>query len=276
MASIFPRSDNVKNPVKRKLREGGCSIGSWITIASPTIAELMGNIGFEWLGIDCEHAAIGLESTQVLMQAMAGTCATPIVRVATNDHVMIKRVLDMGADGIMVPMVNSAAEAEQAVRATRFPPRGVRGVGLARAHGYTVENRAEYLNEMDEEVLLIIQCEHRDSVKSIGEILKVDGYDGIFVGHDDMAASMGLLGHPEHPDVVSAIETVLKAAKNAGVAVGIPARTAEETQMRLEQGFRFIQLGVDVLYLGDGCKEKCRDMCRRGYGHALIESAPQL
>jgi len=266
----------VKNRVKQKLNEGGCSIGSWITIASPTIAELMGNIGFDWLGIDCEHAAIGLESTQTLMQAMAATCAMPLVRVATNDHVMIKRVLDMGANGIMVPMVNSAEEAENAVRATHFPPRGVRGVGLARAHGYTIEKRAEYLNRMDDEILLIIQCEHRESVKNIDEILKVNGYDGIFIGPDDMAASMGLLGHPEHPDVVSAIESVLKAANNAGVPIGIPARTAEETQMRLEQGFKFIQLGVDVLYLGDGCKDKCRDMCRRGYGHALVESAPQL
>lgn len=259
----------MKNIVKQKLIEGECSIGSWITIASPTVAEIMGGAGFDWLGIDAEHGAIGLESVQILMQAMAATPAMPIVRVAWNDRVLIKRVLDMGAPGLMVPMVNTAEEAKMAVKATRFPPRGVRGVGLARAHGYTIENRAEYLSRMDEEILLTIQCEHYEAVRNIGEILAVDGVDGIFMGPDDLAASIGHLGHPEHPEVVLAIESVLKAARNAGVPVGIPARTPDETQMRLEQGFKFVQLGVDVLYLGDGCRGKCRAMRGKGYGNAL-------
>jgi len=255
----------MSNPVKTKLIEGGYSVGSWITIASPTVAELMGGIGFDWLGIDGEHGAIGLESIQLLMQAMAGSPAVSLVRVATNDHILVKRVLDLGAQGVMVPMVNSAEQAEMAVRASRFPPRGVRGVGLSRAHGYSVEDRTDRLRQAEADTLLAIQIEHVDAVARIEEILRVDGVDLLFLGPEDLAASMGYLGRPEHPDVEATLSRVLAAAQRNGVPAGIPTRTVAETENRLEQGYRFIQLGVDVLYLGDSCRERCRELRRLGY-----------
>jgi len=265
----------MNNVVKKKLAEGDYSIGSWITIASPTVAEIMGGAGFDWLGIDGEHGAIGLESIQVLMQTMAATPAMPLVRVAANDRVLIKRVLDLGASAIMVPMVNSAAEAEMAVRATRFPPRGVRGVGLARAHGYSLEDRAEYLKEADGEILVAIQIEHTEAVSRIDEIVKVEGVDVVFLGPEDLAASLGYLGRPDHPVVADALEVVLRAAKRAGVPAGIPAVSVEEAEARLEEGYRFIQLGVDVLYLGDSCRQRCRRLRQLGYGRGFAPSARQ-
>jgi len=239
------------NRLKRDLAAGKVCLGCTLTINSPVIAELMSHIGFDWLWIETEHTSLSVEAALTMQQATNGAPISTVVRVPWNDKTMIKRVLDTGPDGVIVPLVNSREEAEAAVRAMKYPPWGERGAGLSRAQCYGL-HMEEYLKTADEEVTTILMIEHIKAVENIDEILSVKGVDSIMIGALDLSGSMGLLGQTSHPRVEEAVQTVLAASKKAGVPCGIIAVGPEAANDRIRQGFTNIILGIDILYLVAG------------------------
>ena len=232
-------------------------IGSWITLAHPAIAEIMCKAGFDWLAVDLEHSSITIKEAEELIRVIDLSGVKPFVRLTANDPNLIKRVMDSGAKGLIVPMVNSAEEARLAVSATYYPPFGTRGVGLARAQGYGadfstykdwIENRGP---------TLIVQIEHIEAVNCIEEILSVDGVDGYIVGPYDLSASMGFPGQFDRDDVQSAIQTVHSAAKKLGVPGGIHIiePNPEELKVTLEKGSEFVAYSLDVRMLDTACRQ---------------------
>lgn len=178
--------------------------------------------GVDFLVIDTEHGAINVESVQAIIQAMAGTDVVPIVRLAGSQRVFANKILDTGPMGIIVPMVSSREDAQATVSAALYPPEGTRGIGLGRAQGYELDRREEYLKVANDEMLVVVQAEHRDGVEHIEEIVSTPGIDLIFLGPADLAGSMGYRAQPGHPDVAKAIARVAQAARRARVPVGIP------------------------------------------------------
>lgn len=240
----------MKNPVKKAIRQNKVTIGSWLQIGSNITAEIMAKSGFDWLVIDTEHGGIDLETGIQMMQAMKGTDCVPFVRVPQNDTIYIRRFLDAGAYGIIVPRVNSGAEAEMAVRACKYPPLGERGIGMGRAHNYGAGFK-EYLNSANKEIVLILQIEHIDAVKNINEIVETPGIDGVFIGPYDLSGSMGLLGKLDHPEIKKALRTTFLAAKKAGLVAGmhVVSPSIEQVRKYIKDGCRFIALGMDTIFL---------------------------
>ena len=243
--------------IKDLFRDGKISIGSWISMAHVSIAEILASAGYDWVVIETEHTAIDVSEVLRLIVAIEGRGAIPLVRLAWNDPIQAKAVMDSGAAGILVPMVNTKADAELAVSSIKYPPMGLRGVGLARAQGYGVA-LDEYVRNANRDGLLMVQIEHIDAVKNIDEILSVPGIDGTFIGPYDLSLSMGLAGQLQHPDVEVAKQHVLEATKTHGLAPGIhlvhPDTAAEDLRKCAELGYRFIALGTDILFLGDSCR----------------------
>lgn len=224
-------------------------VGVWVCAGSPTAAEICAGSGVDWLLIDSEHAPNGLESILAQLHAVQGYTATPMVRAPHGDPALIKQYLDLGVQNLLVPMVNSAADAEAVVRAVRYPPRGIRGVGsaLARASRW---NRVEgYLQRADELISLFIQIETGEAVHNIDEILAVDGIAGVFVGPSDLAASLGVLGEQDHPDVVAAVDLVISRARAAGIPVGVNAFVPALADRYIAAGVDFILVAADVSLL---------------------------
>ena len=232
---------------KPRLLRGDRLIGSVVTLPSPSVVEMLADVGFDWVFIDMEHGPLDLLVTQGILQATGTSCAG-VVRVPGNDVVWIKRVLDLGCDGIIVPQVNTAAEAEYAVAAARYPPAGVRGVGAGRAQRYG-RGIAEYVETATERIAVIVQVETVTAVKNVRDITAVPGLDGILIGPSDLSASMGLIGQVTHPSVVESIATVKSVCKERGTSLGIFAATAERAQDYLDQGFTLVAVGVDTLLL---------------------------
>ncbi len=226
--------------------------GMWVCTGSPLVAEIAAGSGLDWLLIDMEHAPNGLESVLAQLQAAAAYPITPLVRVPSNDAVIIKQVLDLGAQNILVPMVNSAADAEAAVQAVRYPPRGRRGVGSALGRSARWNRVDGYLADGDDHVALFVQVETADAVTAAAEIAAVDGVDGVFVGPSDLAASMGLLGAQTHPDVVAAVRSAFEAVRAAGKPVGVNAFDPAAADAYIEAGVSFILVGADVALLARG------------------------
>ena len=247
-----------RNLVKEKLKAGQLTFGGWITIPHPALAEVMALSGFEFLVIDVEHGAISAESVQTLIQAMAATEVVPLVRLAGSQRMFVNQILDTGPGGVIIPMVNSREAAEEAVRAVRYPPEGARGIGLGRAQGYNDGQRKDYLKVANELMLAAVQIEHRDAVAHVEEIVTLPGIDLIFIGPSDLSASMGHRDQPGHPEVTKAIEKVVRIARRAQVPLGIPIGTPEEVAVRVRQGFQFLHLGLDSVYLMEACRESCR------------------
>jgi 2-keto-3-deoxy-L-rhamnonate aldolase RhmA len=239
-----------KNRVKEMLRAGQATVGVFVGVGHPEVAEIMAHVGFDWIVFDMEHGPLGIETVQSMIQATSGTDTVPLVRVAWNDPVLIKRALDIGAYGLVIPWVNTRDEALKAVRACKYPTAGIRGVGPRRASKYGLEIK-DYLAMADEEIMVIVQIEHIDAVNNIDEILSVDGVDASFIGPWDLSASMGLLRElPElHPKVTEAINKVLEAGKRTGVPAGIYAGSVESANDYIAQGFQFVALTTDVSYL---------------------------
>ena len=190
----------------------------WVCSGSPLVAELCAGSGLDWLLVDAEHSPNGLESILAQLQAVHGYPVHTLVRPPVNDTVVIKQYLDLGVQNLLIPMVNSAAEAEAAVAATRYPPHGVRGVGSALARAARWNRVPDYLARAGETISVTVQIESTAAVDAVEDILAVDGVDAIFLGPSDLAASMGLLGQQEHPEVRAAVEHCLAAAKAAGKA----------------------------------------------------------
>jgi 2-dehydro-3-deoxyglucarate aldolase/4-hydroxy-2-oxoheptanedioate aldolase len=237
-----------KNRTLSLLREGKPAFGMFQGMASIAVSEILADNAFDWILIDMEHGQMGIETAGNLFKAISRGGPTPLVRVAGNDQAIIKRALDAGAMGVMVPLVNSPEEALRAVQYCRYPPQGTRGLGPGRASLYGI-HMARYVETANEEILVMVQAEHKDAVDRIDEIVRVSGVDMIFVGPFDMACSMGHAGNPGHPEVEKAIARVLDATLKAGRIPGIFCMNVESALKRVEQGFKFVAMGLDSLYL---------------------------
>lgn len=224
-------------------------VGLWACSGSPVMAEIVAGSGVDWVLIDAEHSPNGLESILAQLYAVSAYPVAPVVRVPIGDPVVIKQVLDLGAQNLLVPMVDSAEEAAGLVRAVRYPTGGVRGVGASLARSSRWNRVPGYLANASSTVSLTVQVESAASVAAVDEILAVDGVDAIFVGPADLAASMGRLGEPSHPEVVDAVLTALRAAVAAGKPAGVNAFVPEEAERYLAAGASFVAVGADVAIL---------------------------
>lgn len=236
------------------LDEGRHLAGMWVCSSSPVAAEIAAASGMQWVLIDAEHSPIGLETTTSLLRAMNGYPATPVVRVPVNDRVVIKQFLDLGAQNLLVPMVDTEADAEAAVAAVRYPPRGVRGVGSALARASRWNAVDGYLSRAEESLSLTVQIESATAVDNAAAIAAVDGIDQVFVGPSDLAASMGLLGQQTHPEVTDAVARTFEAVRAAGKPVGVNAFDPDQVRKYLEAGASFVLVGADVGLMMNGAR----------------------
>ena len=226
--------------------------GMWASSGSALVAEICAGSGLDWLLIDTEHSPNGLESTLAQLQAVAASPITPVVRAPIGDVVAIKQLLDLGAQNLLIPMVSTAEEARALVAAVRYPPRGVRGVGSALARAARWNRVDDYLGRADEFVSLFVQIETLAAVDAAAEIASVDGIDGVFVGPADLSASMGMLGHPTHPDVVAQVMRTFDAVRAAGKPVGVNAFDPATANAYVAAGATFVLVGADVTLLARG------------------------
>lgn len=227
-------------------------IGMWLVSGSPVAAEIVAGSGLDLLLIDGEHSANSLESIQVQLQIAAAHPVAPLVRVPIGDPVVIKQYLDLGVQNLLVPMVESAEQAEQVVRAVHYPPRGVRGVGSALARGARWNRVEEYLARASETISLVAQIESAAAVDRAADIIAVEGVDSVFLGPSDLAASMGVIGQQEHPDVVAAVEHCIRLAKAAGKPVGVNAFSPATADRYIAVGVDYVFVGADVSVLARG------------------------
>lgn len=228
-------------------------LGTMVTLTTPAVSEILATAGFDWLFIDGEHGPFETGDIQAILQAV-GNRVPCVVRIPTIDETYIKRTLDLGATGIVLPQVNTAEEAERTLRFSRYAPQGSRGVGLARAHGYGLSFR-EYMETANETVAVIVQAEHFKAVENIESIVKVPGIDAVLIGPYDLSASLGKMGQLDDPAVVEAVEHVTQTCMNAGMPLGIFGISAEAVRPYIEKGYTLIITGVDTMMLGESAKE---------------------
>jgi 4-hydroxy-2-oxoheptanedioate aldolase len=237
--------DLPKNAFKKAIREGRQQIGLWVSLASPYCAELVAGSGFDWLLIDGEHSPNAPTTVISQLQAVAAYPVTAIVRPAWNDKVLIKRYLDIGTQSFLVPYVQNVEEAQAAVAAIRYPPRGVRGVaGTTRASGFG--RMADYAKHAEEELCMLVQIETREGLDNLDAIARVDGVDGVFIGPADLAAGLGHLGDQAHPEVQSAIQDAIKRIRSHKKPAGILATDEPSTRRYIEWGTTFTAVGLDA------------------------------
>lgn len=231
-------------------------IGSWITLAHPAIAEIMAKSGFDWLAVDLEHSVITISEAEQLIRVIDLCHVKPYVRLTANDPNLIKRVMDAGAHGIIVPMVNSAQEAQAAIDAVQYPPYGSRGVGLARAQGYGA-NFHEYSKWLVKHAQVIVQIEHINALDELENIFSVPGISGYMIGPYDLSASMGLAGQFEHPSYLSAVSTIHSIARKLNIPGGIHIVEPDLNQLKscLAEGYQFIAYSVDTRMLDIACRK---------------------
>lgn len=234
--------------------DGPALLGLWQALANPYTAEICAGAGFDWLLFDGEHAPNTLQTLVSQLQAVSSYPVEPIARVPVADPAIIKQYLDIGFRTLLAPMIDSAEQAERAVAATRFPPRGIRGVASAtsRASGFGA-NRA-YLAKAHETISLIVQIESKAGVAAIEDIAAVEGVDALFIGPGDLAASLGHLGDPMHSDVQDVISAAIARIKAAGKPAGIFAVSIEDARARMQSGVRFVSIGADVVLLSNGAR----------------------
>jgi 4-hydroxy-2-oxoheptanedioate aldolase len=224
-------------------------------LGSPTVAELLAHSGFDWLVIETEHSALDAAEVQHMLMAMNGTNAVPIVRVQSSDPVFIQRALDMGAMGIVVPLVKSVAEAQQVVAATRFPPHGTRSFGPLRAGHFTFDSQ-DYFERANDNILTILILETKGALDSLDAIAALPGIDGLYVGEYDLSLSLGL--NPMHlplQEVDAVIERLLAVARATGIAAGIGVGTPDQLRRRQDQGFTLLGYGPDYIMLAKAARE---------------------
>ena len=234
-----------ENRFKARLRAGETQWGLWSSLTSPVAAEALSLVGFDWMLFDTEHSPIEIASLQPILQAAATGTASAVARPAWNDKVLIKKLLDIGVQTLLVPFVETPEEAQAAVRATRYPPEGIRGVaGSTRASRYgTVP---DYLKRANGEVCVLVQIETAQAMSGLEEIAAVEGVDGVFIGPSDLSASMGFLGNPAHPDVQEAIRTAAQRIVAAGKVPGILATNGDDAIRYRDWGYRFVAAAVDI------------------------------
>ena len=238
--------------IRARLQKGDLLIGTVISISAPEVAEIMAEVGYDWLFIDSEHASFNPQAAQGILQAVDHRCPC-VIRIPSNTEVWIKKALDIGAAGVIAPGVNSAAEAEQIVRLCKYPPRGTRGVGIGRAHGYGLKFK-EYVANANDRIAVIVQAENTNAIKNIFEIVKVPDIDAVLIGPYDLSASMGKMGNLNDAEIQAAMARILEACRDAGVPVGIFADSARSAAPFIQQGYTLIAIGTDCLHMAQGAK----------------------
>ena len=238
------------NHFKRALREGRPQIGLWSHLCSPISTEILGQCGFDWIVLDMEHSPNELPHILSQLQALKDSPTMPVVRPPWNDMVTFKRLLDVGAQTLVVPYIQNAEEARNAVAYTRYPPHGVRGyAGAPRASGYG--RVKDYAKRCSEEICLLLQIETVEGLKHLEEIANVDGVDGVFIGPGDLSADMGHLGNPKHPEVVAAVDDAFRRIRACGKAPGILIGDESLAKHFIEVGGLFVAVGADQNLLRD-------------------------
>lgn len=242
----------MNNILRKKIKNGELTLGSWITIGHPNVAEILSNVGFDWLVIDIEHNPIDISMVQTLIMTIQSKGVAAFVRVSKNEEVVIKHVLDAGADGIIVPMVCSETDARQAIDYAKYPPMGKRGVGLARAQQYGT-NFESYKKWVSEDLIVIAQIEHVDAIDNLESIIRVDGIDGTIIGPYDLSGSLGKPGAFDDFDVKIALEKYTKVCKDKNFPMGfhVVNTNPQKIQEKIDEGYRFIAYGTDFLFMGD-------------------------
>lgn len=240
--------------IRSKLRDGQVSLGSWIQIPHPSIAEILGQSGYDWIAVDMEHGSIGHHQLPDLFRALELGNTLPLARLAQGASKDCKAVLDAGAGGVIVPMVETAEQLELAARACRWPPAGTRGVGFSRANLFG-RNFDSYGREA-QHPLLVAQIEHVRAVENLREILQVRGLDAIIVGPYDLSASMGLTAQFDHPQFKATLETIRSTADECGIASGVHVvdPSAEALHSAVQNGSRFIAYSIDAVFLDKACR----------------------
>ncbi len=232
------------NKFKQALKNNKPQIGIWSSLSSHIVAEILAHAGFDWVLLDTEHSPNELPMVQSQLHAMTGGTASAVVRPAWNDMVLVKRYLDIGAQSLLLPYVQTVEEAQNAVRYTRYPQAGLRGVaGSTRAAGYG--RTKEYMKRAHEEICVLVQAETRRSLANLEAIAEVDGVDGIFIGPNDLSADLGYLGNWQHPEVWKVMEDAAKRIRKAGKAPGILVGEADG-QRCLDAGYLFVAVGADT------------------------------
>ncbi len=237
---------------KKRLNRGDLLIGTIITIASPEIGEIYSGAGFDWLFIDLEHSALSVKDAQVILQSTS--LGTPcLIRVPSLDDIWIKKALDIGASGIIIPQVKTAEDAQKAVQLCKYPPEGFRSVGIGRAQGYG-ENFQEYVINANDNIAVIIQIEHKDAVKNMGDIIKVAGIDSVFIGPYDLSASMNKIGRIADADIQNAIAQVKEIAERANIPLGIFGATVDAVRPYIMNGYTLVAIGIDTMLISNAAK----------------------
>lgn len=249
--SRIPRCTRTRvfeNRVKQLLQRGESAVGHWLTMPSPAVAELMSGVGMDWLLVDTEHGAADWETVEDMIRAMKGTDVVPLVRVGGNDPALIKKALDRGAFGVIIPLVSTPEQAKAAVAACKYPPEGIRGVAGTRVNRYGAD-LAEYFAAWNRQALVIVQIETTEAVTNVDAIAAIPGVDVLFVGPNDLSAGLGHFRQFERPEYTRAVDQILRAARAHGRAAGIMTGGADETLARIDQGFRFVAVGSDARLL---------------------------
>lgn len=250
------------NPVREKLKAGGRTAGAFLQIPHSMPAEIFADAGFDWLIVDLEHGAGDLGNLFTQLQAIAGTGTVPFVRPPWNDDVAIKRILDIGAQGVLIPYVNTGAEAASAVAACRYPPVGVRGVaGSTRAARYGA-NIKNYLEAANREIVVIVAVETREAIDNLDDILAVAGLDGVFIGPMDLATNLGHLGNPGHPEVLEAFAEIEAKVLPSDKFLGTLTTTWERTQECFDKGYQWLivmQDGTTLMKAARAMADRLRD-----------------
>ncbi|KAJ3055942.1 hypothetical protein HK097_008651 [Rhizophlyctis rosea] len=250
--STLNSSDGINpsvNKIRRALESGRCSLGAWVMIPGTTVSRFMAGMGFDWIMVDGEHGHMDDRAINDAVNSIAPWGVSPIIRLPGGDSWLIKRALDTGAHGVMIPMVNTKEQAEAVVRGARFPPIGSRGHGGPFCTAAWKCNNAQYVKSANDEIMVIVQIETREALKNVEQIASVPGIDMLFVGPNDLAADMGFPPSSEnyHPDVVAALEKIKAAARAHDKYVGIWANDGASAARRREQGFQMVSIGADIM-----------------------------
>ncbi|NRB20527.1 MAG: HpcH/HpaI aldolase/citrate lyase family protein [Rhodobacteraceae bacterium] len=237
------------NPFKQALANGERQIGCWLSFAEASAAEIMGTAGFDWLVIDGEHGPNDIRSIRDQLMALQASDSHPVVRVPVSETWILKQVLDAGAQTVLVPIIESAEQAREVVRACQYPPHGTRGVGATAARATGFGSVSEYIQTADQQICVLLQVETRAGIAALDEILTVEGVDGVFIGPADLSTDMGFQGNAAHPEVRQVIADALSRIAASGKAPGILGISEEATQSYLDMGAQFLAVGIDVLLL---------------------------
>lgn len=242
---------NINNFAKR-LRSNEVLTGTLVSLPSPEICELLANVGYDWLFIDAEHGAFNPQQAQTMLQAATPTPC--LIRVPADETIWLKKALDIGAAGVIVPQVHSATQAKKIITNCKYAPAGDRGIGIGRAHKYGIDFE-RYLKNANEETAVVLQAESSEAVENINAIVALEGIDAILIGPYDLSASLGKPGEIDHPIVQAAIKKIIDACKNAKISMGIFGVSADAVLPYKEKGFSLLTVGIDTMFLIDSAKE---------------------